>query len=251
MSSPGIEPSLYGTAVSVANHYTGLDRFNVHRCPTRRVFRGTGLELVIRQATIRYIYHSATTATSEKAGKVSRTTNDLNVCRLPTQPKTLKGFSGGTHRVCQHMLNEGQIADEVESASQAKLNDMAQNRFQKCFDDLHKPWQKCVAAQESYFGGGCISVVKMVETGGVAICRVEVQLSQALEKSGTGENFLSVPCLNCGDRWWLHLSSLQGISPSYFVLSPVWCSRPTTVVLLAPCHDEFRGSRSDSVRQVA
>ncbi|GFV52202.1 hypothetical protein TNCV_5071231 [Trichonephila clavipes] len=36
------------------------------------------------------------------------------------------------------------------------------------------------------------------------------------------------------------------------VLSPVWCSRPspTTGVLLAPCHDEFRGPRSDYVRQV-
>ncbi|GFU24470.1 uncharacterized protein TNCV_2264331 [Trichonephila clavipes] len=60
---------------------------------------------------------------------------------------------------------------------------------------------------------------------------------------------------NCGggDRWCRHLSSLWGISPSLFVLLPVWCSRsrPTTGVLLAPCHDEFRGSRSDYVRQVA
>ncbi|GFW70636.1 uncharacterized protein TNCV_1624681 [Trichonephila clavipes] len=39
---------------------SALDRFNVHRCPTRRV--GTGLELVTRQATIRYLYHSATAA---------------------------------------------------------------------------------------------------------------------------------------------------------------------------------------------
>ncbi|GFY02745.1 uncharacterized protein TNCV_3506251 [Trichonephila clavipes] len=38
-----------------------LDRFNVHRCPTRWVF--TGIELVTRQATIRYLYHSATVAT--------------------------------------------------------------------------------------------------------------------------------------------------------------------------------------------
>ncbi|GFY18590.1 hypothetical protein TNCV_2398151 [Trichonephila clavipes] len=35
------------------------------------------------------------------------------------------------------------------------------------------------------------------------------------------------------------------------VLSPVWCSRPTTGVPLAPCHDEFRGPRSDYVRQMA
>ncbi|GFU11520.1 retrovirus-related Pol polyprotein from transposon 17.6 [Trichonephila clavipes] len=33
--------------------------------------------------------------------------------------------------------------------------------------------------------------------------------------------------------------------------TPVWFSRPTTGVLLAPCHDEFRGPRSDYVRQVA
>ncbi|GFV96793.1 hypothetical protein TNCV_4350061 [Trichonephila clavipes] len=40
-----------------------LDRFNVHRCPTRRVFSGTGLEPVTKQATVRYLYHSATAAT--------------------------------------------------------------------------------------------------------------------------------------------------------------------------------------------
>ncbi|GFV93384.1 hypothetical protein TNCV_3686071 [Trichonephila clavipes] len=42
---------------------SSLDRFNVHRCPTRRVFSGTGLEPVTKQATVRYLYHSATTAT--------------------------------------------------------------------------------------------------------------------------------------------------------------------------------------------
>ncbi|GFV00623.1 uncharacterized protein TNCV_5003721, partial [Trichonephila clavipes] len=41
---------------------SALDRFNVHRCPTQRVFSGIGLELVTRQATIRYLYHSATAA---------------------------------------------------------------------------------------------------------------------------------------------------------------------------------------------
>ncbi|GFV10433.1 uncharacterized protein TNCV_1950841 [Trichonephila clavipes] len=63
----------------------------------------------------------------------------------------------------------------------------------------------------------------------------------------------SVPCLNCGggDRWRRHLLSLRGISPSLFVLSPVWCSRPMTDVLVAPCHDEFPGPRSDYVRQAA
>ncbi|GFW81152.1 uncharacterized protein TNCV_4805201 [Trichonephila clavipes] len=34
---------------------------------------------------------------------------------------------------------------------------------------------------------------------------------------------------------------------SYFHL---YCAQPTAGVLLVPCHDEFRGSRSDYVRQV-
>ncbi|GFW20176.1 uncharacterized protein TNCV_2321171 [Trichonephila clavipes] len=43
---------------------SAFDRFNVHRCPTRWVFSGTGLEPVSKQATVRYPYHSATTATT-------------------------------------------------------------------------------------------------------------------------------------------------------------------------------------------
>ncbi|GFT17649.1 uncharacterized protein TNCV_2587571 [Trichonephila clavipes] len=39
-----------------------LDRSNVHRSPTRLVFSGTGLELVTRPTTIRYLDHSATAA---------------------------------------------------------------------------------------------------------------------------------------------------------------------------------------------
>ncbi|GFX77808.1 hypothetical protein TNCV_1107251 [Trichonephila clavipes] len=34
-------------------------------------------------------------------------------------------------------------------------------------------------------------------------------------------------------------------------VTSVWCSRPTIGELLAPCHDEFRGPRSDCSRQVA
>ncbi|GFT85930.1 hypothetical protein TNCV_3255781 [Trichonephila clavipes] len=61
--------------------------------------------------------------------------------------------------VVPRMLNENQSADEVESASQAELEDMATNGFQKSFGDLYKPWQKCVVTQGSYFEGGCVSAV--------------------------------------------------------------------------------------------
>ncbi|GFU28262.1 uncharacterized protein TNCV_1022471 [Trichonephila clavipes] len=45
---------------------------------------------------------------------------------------------------------------------------------------------------------------------------------------GTGEYFPPpVQWQNCGggDRWCRHPSSFREISPSYFILSPVWCSR--------------------------
>ncbi|GFU69217.1 uncharacterized protein TNCV_3284951 [Trichonephila clavipes] len=60
-------PSLLTTTPHQREDVSALDRFSVHRCPTRRVFSGTGLELVTRQATVRYPYHSATTATKTTA----------------------------------------------------------------------------------------------------------------------------------------------------------------------------------------
>ncbi|GFT16755.1 uncharacterized protein TNCV_1333691 [Trichonephila clavipes] len=38
----------YHTTRHQREEVSALDRFNVHRCPTRRVFSGTGLELTIR-----------------------------------------------------------------------------------------------------------------------------------------------------------------------------------------------------------
>ncbi|GFV69263.1 uncharacterized protein TNCV_3861851 [Trichonephila clavipes] len=62
--TPELAPPLLTTTPHQREDVLALDRFNVHRCPTRRVFSGTGLKLVTRQAMIRYLYHSATTATS-------------------------------------------------------------------------------------------------------------------------------------------------------------------------------------------
>ncbi|GFW64957.1 uncharacterized protein TNCV_392231 [Trichonephila clavipes] len=65
-----------------------LDRFNVHSYPIRRVFNGTGFELVTRQATIRYLYHSATAAISREDCDANTSlcllsgTEDLCVVRL-------------------------------------------------------------------------------------------------------------------------------------------------------------------------
>ncbi|GFY05488.1 uncharacterized protein TNCV_218701 [Trichonephila clavipes] len=58
-------PPLLTTSPYQREDVSALDRFNVHRCPTRRVFSGTGLELVTSQATIRYLYHSATAAVKQ------------------------------------------------------------------------------------------------------------------------------------------------------------------------------------------
>ncbi|GFU28764.1 uncharacterized protein TNCV_469221 [Trichonephila clavipes] len=62
-TTPELAPPLLTTTPHQREDVSALDRFNVHRCPTRWIFSGTGLELVTRQATVRYLYHSATTAT--------------------------------------------------------------------------------------------------------------------------------------------------------------------------------------------
>ncbi|GFX55475.1 uncharacterized protein TNCV_267631 [Trichonephila clavipes] len=62
-TTPELAPPLLTTTPHQREDVSALDSFNVHRCPTRRVFSGIGLELVTRQATIRYLYHSATAAT--------------------------------------------------------------------------------------------------------------------------------------------------------------------------------------------
>ncbi|GFV14254.1 hypothetical protein TNCV_1163771 [Trichonephila clavipes] len=44
----------------------------MHRCPTRWVINGTGLEPVTKQAPVRYPYHSATVSTSKSIGSETR-----------------------------------------------------------------------------------------------------------------------------------------------------------------------------------
>ncbi|GFV48112.1 uncharacterized protein TNCV_3027951 [Trichonephila clavipes] len=61
--TPELAPPLLTTTPHQREDVKALDRFNLHRCPTRRVFSGTGLELLTWQATVRYLYHSATAAT--------------------------------------------------------------------------------------------------------------------------------------------------------------------------------------------
>ncbi|GFT20504.1 uncharacterized protein TNCV_2183531 [Trichonephila clavipes] len=63
-TTPELAPPLLTTTPHQRKDISALDRFNVHRCPTRQVFSGSGLELMTRQATSRYLYHSTITATS-------------------------------------------------------------------------------------------------------------------------------------------------------------------------------------------
>ncbi|GFX35161.1 transposable element Tc3 transposase [Trichonephila clavipes] len=55
-TTPELAPPVLTTTLHQREDVSALDRFNVHRCPTRRVFSGTGLELMTRQASIRYPY---------------------------------------------------------------------------------------------------------------------------------------------------------------------------------------------------
>ncbi|GFT24252.1 uncharacterized protein TNCV_2064761 [Trichonephila clavipes] len=45
-TTPELAPPLLTTTPHQQEDVSALDRFNVHRCPTRRVFSGTGIELM-------------------------------------------------------------------------------------------------------------------------------------------------------------------------------------------------------------
>ncbi|GFS89015.1 integrase catalytic domain-containing protein [Trichonephila clavipes] len=75
-TTPELAPPLLTITPHQREDVSDLDRFNVHRCPTRRVFSGTGIELVTRQATIRYLYHSATAVPNQLGPDTVRITEN-------------------------------------------------------------------------------------------------------------------------------------------------------------------------------
>ncbi|GFT21986.1 peptidase A2 domain-containing protein [Trichonephila clavipes] len=91
-TTPELAPPLLTTTPHQQEDVSALDRFNVHRCPTRRVFSGTGLELVTKQATVRYLYHSATAATSDtlKPMKGNRTKEQKEKLGIEEQKEKLR-----------------------------------------------------------------------------------------------------------------------------------------------------------------
>ncbi|GFW43898.1 uncharacterized protein TNCV_4786091 [Trichonephila clavipes] len=72
-TTPELAPPLLTTTPHQREDVSALDRFSVHRCPTRRVFSGTGLELVTKPATIRCLYHSATATTDRQLDSLYQT----------------------------------------------------------------------------------------------------------------------------------------------------------------------------------
>ncbi|GFW02873.1 transposon Tf2-6 polyprotein [Trichonephila clavipes] len=86
-TTPELAPPLLTTTPHQREDVSALDRFNVHRCPTRRVFSGTGLELATRQATIRYLYHSATAAVPRLKDKVEKCIQNCVTCILTNRKR--------------------------------------------------------------------------------------------------------------------------------------------------------------------
>ncbi|GFT49293.1 hypothetical protein TNCV_4582871 [Trichonephila clavipes] len=56
-TTPELEPPSPNFLTSHTGGRLSLDRFNVHRPPTRRVFSGTRLELMTRRPRLRYLDH--------------------------------------------------------------------------------------------------------------------------------------------------------------------------------------------------
>ncbi|GFV43781.1 hypothetical protein TNCV_4609391 [Trichonephila clavipes] len=58
-TTPELAPSSPNFHSTPTGGYLSLDRFNVHRSSTRRVFSGTWIKLMTRRPRVRYLGHSA------------------------------------------------------------------------------------------------------------------------------------------------------------------------------------------------
>ncbi|GFY28687.1 transposon Tf2-9 polyprotein [Trichonephila clavipes] len=76
-TTPELAPPLLTTTPHQREDVSALDRFNVHRCPTRRVFSGTGIKLVTRQATILDIKHMKTVTYRPQSNLTERVNRNL------------------------------------------------------------------------------------------------------------------------------------------------------------------------------
>ncbi|GFT09187.1 uncharacterized protein TNCV_4106161 [Trichonephila clavipes] len=71
-TTPELKPPLLTTTPHPQEDVSALDRISVHRCPTRWVFSCTRLEFATRPAKIRYLDHSAPTATGIGGDRLNR-----------------------------------------------------------------------------------------------------------------------------------------------------------------------------------
>ncbi|GFU83701.1 uncharacterized protein TNCV_522951 [Trichonephila clavipes] len=101
-TTPELAPPLLTTTPHQREDVSALDRFNVHRCPTRWVFSGTGLEPVTKKATVRYLYHSATAATLDMWERVENIRESRNL--KPTR-MYLQLFAANYLAITGHDIN--------------------------------------------------------------------------------------------------------------------------------------------------
>ncbi|GFS95266.1 uncharacterized protein TNCV_2630931 [Trichonephila clavipes] len=130
-TTPELAPPLLTTTPHQREDVSALGRFNVHRCPTRRVFSDAGLELVTRQATVRYLYHWVSAATERKgniqayAGLGSNPGKDMVVCKCIVTSRhgsTLNSRRAASPRVRLGEREErGQIRGHVPAMEEPEM----------------------------------------------------------------------------------------------------------------------------------
>ncbi|GFV21448.1 hypothetical protein TNCV_2372051 [Trichonephila clavipes] len=110
---------------------SALDRFNVHHCPTRRVFSSTGSELVTRQATIRFLYYSATVARDNHGSRIRRSRKRAD--QVTVEHCLCRDRLGheGQHAVYRYLVEKGRLQSSEGRAHPPGF------RFQKCNNDCY------------------------------------------------------------------------------------------------------------------
>ncbi|GFX88447.1 transposable element Tcb1 transposase [Trichonephila clavipes] len=161
--TPELAPPLLTTKPHQREDVSALDRFNVHRCPTRRVFSGTGLEPMTKKAT----QHTAPTTGVMVWGVIAyNTRSPLVLIRgtMPAQrvsqdclrtvttlpwPARSPDLSPIEHiwNHLRHRVRHPTSLNELEAMLQQIWNEMSQDIIQNLYASMPDRIASCIRAK--------------------------------------------------------------------------------------------------------
>ncbi|GFV00342.1 CX9C domain-containing protein [Trichonephila clavipes] len=166
-TTPELAPPLLTTTPHQREDVSALDRFNVHRCPTRRVFSGTGLEPVTKQATVRYLYNSATAATlsypipklNQWEGKAMKIVNSHCSALMERYTQCVERYPNVWNTACSYQRHELARCSETHPIMlKAKIKcSSVFDKYERCHKKYPQDHSRCSSSFNNFLN--CVETV--------------------------------------------------------------------------------------------